>query len=158
VLVGRAGSGRRGRGSRKEMVGSMRVSLALVAYAHSVWAQCDDATTTAETTCKSDNACTECSDFNFGDDCASNKREHCAEIECCPTCEGEIRSMFACEHGATCGEELSCDASAPPSDSASGSSPPPADDSSSAQRLSMPRLAATLVAVMTSYFSCAFLW
>merc|ERR1712216_454053 len=65
-------------------------------------------TTTAESTCKADNDCTDCSDFNFGDDCDANQREHCAEIECCPSCETEILSMFACEHGATCGTDLTC--------------------------------------------------
>ena len=109
-------------------VGRMQVLLMLLACARSVRAQCDDVTVAAETTCKSDNACTECSDFNFGDDCASNQREHCAEIECCPTCETEIRSMFACEHGATCGEGLTC--GAPPS-------PPPADECTNPQQHSI---------------------
>ena len=104
---------------------------------------CDDATMTAESTCKSDNACTECSDFNFGDDCASNQREHCAEIECCPTCETEIRSMFACEHGATCGEGLTC--GAPPS-------PPPADESSTAQHPVLARSVALFAAVLSCIF------
>ena len=62
----------------------------------------------AEQACKRRQACTNCSDFNFGDDCTSNKKEHCAEIGCCPVCETEIRAMFACEHGDSCGKDLAC--------------------------------------------------
>ena len=76
---------------------------------------CDRPTRMAESTCKSTNACTVCSDFNYGDDCDSNGREHCSEIECCPTCEAEIRAMFACEHGASCPASvpLTCAAATP---------------------------------------------
>ena len=126
----------------------MWVVLLLAACVHSAWAQCDDATATAESTCKADNSCTECSDFNFGDDCTSNKREHCAEIECCPTCESEIRSMFACEHGATCGVELTCEA-APPSPVVA-----PAD-SSRAERVILAGSATLLVSMLSSYASFA---
>jgi hypothetical protein len=90
----------------------MRVLLTLALFAHSVDAQsCDAATQAAESTCKTTNACTTCSDFDFGDDCASNEREHCAEIECCPSCEAEITAMFGCEHGTSCPAEvpLTCD-------------------------------------------------
>ncbi|GMH91453.1 hypothetical protein TrVE_jg11538 [Triparma verrucosa] len=66
-----------------------------------------DAAEAAEITCKSSNGCTECSDFNFGDDCDSNQSEHCAEIQCCPACQSEIEMMWTCEHGATCGA-MSC--------------------------------------------------
>jgi len=60
----------------------------------------------AEATCKSINNC-ECTDNNFGDDCASNNDEHCAEIECCASCTDEIQAMWLCEHGTTCGD-LTC--------------------------------------------------
>lgn len=92
----------------RKLARRMRVFLALVACAHAVSAQCDAATEAAESTCKRDNACTACSDFNYGDDCATNSREHCDEVECCPACEAEIRAMFACEHGASCGSTLTC--------------------------------------------------
>ena len=67
-----------------------------------------EAAATAETACKDSSACSACHDFNFGDDCAANSREHCAEIDCCAPCEAEIRAMWACEHGSTCGETLAC--------------------------------------------------
>jgi hypothetical protein len=63
----------------------------------------------AETTCKDATSCSACHDFNFGDDCASNSREHCAEIDCCAVCETEIRAMWVCEHGSVCGEGLTCE-------------------------------------------------
>eukprot|EP01051_Picozoa_sp_SAG22_P015822 SAG22_NODE_2129_length_2969_cov_6.022997_1_plen_679_part_10 len=67
-----------------------------------------DAAAQAESDCKTGNGCTECSDFNFGDNCDSNKDEHCAEIDCCPACEAEIQAMWTCEHGPVCGNELAC--------------------------------------------------
>ena len=79
---------------------------------------CDEATRLAESSCKDTNGCVGCSDFNFGDDCDSNTREHCAEIECCPVCEAEIRAMFACEHGTSCGEEFTCCGDVAPADCA----------------------------------------
>ena len=64
----------------------------------------------AENACVEANGCTGCEDVDFGDDCAANKKEHCAEIKCCPACETEIRAMFGCEHGNECGEDLGiCD-------------------------------------------------
>jgi hypothetical protein len=69
--------------------------------------ECQDASA-AEIACKAANACDACSDFNFGDDCSSNKAEHCAEIDCCSACEAEIRAMWVCEHGTVCGDEFSC--------------------------------------------------
>ena len=83
------------------------VLVVLVLVARSASAQdCDADTIAAESTCKETNECAACSDFNFGDDCASNEREHCAEIECCPSCEAEIVAMFGCEHGASCPDEI----------------------------------------------------
>jgi hypothetical protein len=70
-----------------------------------------DMAAAAETTCKDTNSCSTCHDFNFGDDCASNSREHCAEIDCCAVCETEIRAMWACEHGSVCGGGLTCEGS-----------------------------------------------
>ena len=69
---------------------------------------CDAETEEAEVSCKQSNGCEACTDFHFGDDCAANGQEHCAEISCCPACESEIRAMFACEHGEACGTELTC--------------------------------------------------
>ena len=60
----------------------------------------------AENVCVEVNGCTGCEDVDFGDDCAANKQEHCAEISCCPACEKEIRAAFGCEHGAECGDDL----------------------------------------------------
>jgi hypothetical protein len=88
---------------------SLIVTLLIAGFADRAAAQCADAATAAaESTCKSENNCDSCSDFNFGTDCASNADEHCAEIACCPACEDEIRAMFACEH-ASC-RDLSCPA------------------------------------------------
>jgi hypothetical protein len=72
-----------------------------------------DAAKEAEVTCKDKSACSECSDFNFGDDCNSNKKEHCAEIDCCTACEAEINRMWGCEHGGFCGE-LTCTSATSP--------------------------------------------
>ena len=60
----------------------------------------------AENACVEANGCSDCEDVDFGDDCAANKQEHCAEISCCPACEKEIRAAFGCEHGAECGDDL----------------------------------------------------
>ena len=60
----------------------------------------------AENACVEANGCSGCEDVDFGDDCAANKQEHCAEISCCPACEEEIRAAFGCEHGAECGDDL----------------------------------------------------
>ena len=60
----------------------------------------------AENACIEAHGCTDCEDVDFGDDCAANKKEHCAEIKCCPACETEIRAMFGCEHGNECGDDL----------------------------------------------------
>ena len=71
--------------------------------------KCDDKADT-ESACVEANECTNCQDFDFGDDCDANKKEHCEEIKCCAACEEEIRAMFGCEHGAVCGEDLgTCD-------------------------------------------------
>ena len=81
-----------------------------------VWAAgCVDlaAAAVAEDSCKDANGCSACVEEEFGDDCASNSREHCDEIVCCAACEVEIRAMFSCEHGSTCGMSLSCPAVAP---------------------------------------------
>eukprot|EP01052_Picozoa_sp_SAG31_P041982 SAG31_NODE_6523_length_1988_cov_2.642668_1_plen_134_part_10 len=67
-----------------------------------------EAARAAESDCKTNNGCSACSDFDFGDDCDSNEQEHCEEIECCPECEDEIHMMWVCEHGDTCHEHLSC--------------------------------------------------
>ena len=56
--------------------------------------------------CVEANGCTGCEDVDFGDDCAANKEGHCAEIECCPVCEEEIRAGYGCEHGDKCGDDL----------------------------------------------------
>ena len=96
-------------------------------------ATCDEATRTAESGCKDTNGCVGCSDFNFGDDCDSNTREHCAEIECCAVCEAEIRAMFACEHGASCGAEFTCSSEPAPA-------PPAVTNAVSDKRLLGPRL------------------
>ena len=86
------------------------ISAIVVACADHADAQCTDTgAIAAEAACKASNNCHSCSDFNFGDDCTSNAREHCAEIECCPECEDEVRAMWACEHGDVC-SELSCPA------------------------------------------------
>merc|ERR1719281_813257 len=79
-------------------------------------ATCDDmdGAMKAEIACKAEKGCSECSDFNFGDDCESNKREHCAEIVCCPECEMEVKGMWGCEHGDNCGD-LTCTAESAPS-------------------------------------------
>ena len=77
-------------------------------YAGDVCPACDPETEEAEVSCKQSNGCEACTDFHFGDDCAANGEEHCAEISCCPACESEIRAMFACEHGQACGTELTC--------------------------------------------------
>ena len=99
----------------RKLARRMRVFLVLAACAHAVSAQCDAATEDAESRCKRDNSCTACSDFNYGDDgeadCAFNRQEHCDEIDCCGACAAEIRAMFACEHGASCGSQLTCAAS-----------------------------------------------
>jgi hypothetical protein len=85
------------------------VAALLVSTAAQETSECtDQAVIDAESTCKTTNSCDSCSDFNFGDDCDSNTVEHCAEIECCPACESEILAMFACEHGAACGDTLTC--------------------------------------------------
>ena len=69
----------------------------------------------AENACVEANGCTGCQDVDFGDDCAANQQEHCAEIKCCPACEEEIRAMFGCEHGAECGDDLGTCEDAPTS-------------------------------------------
>ena len=52
----------------------------------------------AEVSCKKEHGCSMCSDYNYGEDCAANAAEHCSEIDCCPPCEDEIKTMFSCEH------------------------------------------------------------
>ena len=61
-----------------------------------------DAVDTVDCPCKAANACSECSDIYFGDDCTSDEREHCAEIECCPACEAEIQVKWRYKHGGVC--------------------------------------------------------
>jgi hypothetical protein len=102
------------------------VFLCLALGAPSVRAQlCPNSTTAAEASCKSTNpGCANCSDFNFGSDCGSNQREHCAEIQCCPACTSQIQAMWTCEHGSTCGA-MSCSSSNPSPPPSSNPSPPP---------------------------------
>ena len=52
-----------------------------------------DVAKAAEVDCKKKHGCDECSDFNYGDDCAANELEHCHEIECCPVCATIIKTM-----------------------------------------------------------------